>query len=424
MLDRDVLDRDVLDRDVLDTIEREIDQEGGSRHAVAALDGVTGVRVDWADSKGPQRVGAQGRLSCLRNGANSDTASARLIDTGRPFTLEVCARRIIRQRNSKRTKMEPAAGSLVVRLGGLVSKAQVVTIVISVLVPIATAAAGILGVMFQDWQVQKSQAGRRKLALEDASKQVSFATDWWNAKKLLADSPEAVEEATSRAASWLEEASARVAGSKLPTDREKHPVTLRRLLLFYPLQGRGANIIRGLFFASLGLLLWGVGSTITDALDSKSVTDDLIDLIVMALITLSLRFWAVSAENPKTGTRTERPGTLRRALLFYRLHRGASSLVRIMFYAWVGFIVWLATRAVVDVQEDTNRLAEDITLFIALIGWAVGLRYWAASMGTRPDADEADDQLTAETTFYAAKGPSTQYKWPPVPNRQPDQNNP
>jgi len=77
-----------------------------------------------------------------------------------------------------------------------VTAAQIVPIVITVLVPIVTAMAGILGVMLQDWRVRKSQAGRRKLALEDAGSQVSFAVDWWNAKKLIADSPEVVQEAT------------------------------------------------------------------------------------------------------------------------------------------------------------------------------------------------------------------------------------
>jgi hypothetical protein len=42
-----------------------IDAEGDTargcpRHAVAALDGITGARVDWADSRGPQRARAPG----------------------------------------------------------------------------------------------------------------------------------------------------------------------------------------------------------------------------------------------------------------------------------------------------------------------------------------------------------------------------
>ena len=129
-------------------------------------------------------------------------------------------------------------------MGGLVATAQVVTIVIAVLVPIVTAIAGILGVMLQDWRVRRSQAGRRRLALEDARQQVTFAAEWWNAQTLVADSPAAVKEATSRTATWLEQASAQGSGSEIPAAEEKRRITFRRLLLFYPLQGITANIIR------------------------------------------------------------------------------------------------------------------------------------------------------------------------------------
>lgn len=104
---------------------------------------------------------------------------------------------------------------------------------ITVLVPIVTAIAGILGVMLQDWRVRRSQAGRRRLALEDARQQVTFAAEWWNAQKLVADSPAAVKEATSRTATWLEQASAQVSGSEIPAAEEKRRITFRRLLLFY-----------------------------------------------------------------------------------------------------------------------------------------------------------------------------------------------
>lgn len=146
--------------------------------------------------------------------------------------------------------------------------AQIVPIVITLLVPIVTALAGILGVLLQDWRVRKSQAGRRKLALEDASSQVSFAVDWWNAKKLITDSREGMQEVTKCAEDWLEEASARVIGSKLPLARQRPPITIRRLLLFYPLQGRKANIIRGCFYFFLACLILCVGTTITDVLES------------------------------------------------------------------------------------------------------------------------------------------------------------
>jgi hypothetical protein len=131
-----------------------------------------------------------------------------------------------------------------------VTSAEVVTIAAAVLVPVVTAVLGVLGIVFQDWRLRRTQAGRRKLALEDASRQVSFAAEWWNARKLLADSPEAMQEATTRAVAWLEEASSLVADSEPPLIGERPPITLRRLLLLYPVHGRAANVIRVAFYLS------------------------------------------------------------------------------------------------------------------------------------------------------------------------------
>lgn len=42
---------------------------------------------------------------------------------------------------------------------------DVVTIVAAVLVPVVTAAVGSLAILFQDWRLRRSRAGRRKLDL-------------------------------------------------------------------------------------------------------------------------------------------------------------------------------------------------------------------------------------------------------------------
>jgi hypothetical protein len=124
---------------------------------------------------------------------------------------------------------------------------QFLEIAITLLAPIVTAVLGVLGVVFGDWRQRRTEAGRRKLALEDASRQVSFAAEWLQARKLVADSPEAEQEAATRATAWLEEASALVAASKPPPIDEKPTITLRRLLVLYPLQRRAARVIRGAF---------------------------------------------------------------------------------------------------------------------------------------------------------------------------------
>ena len=108
---------------------------------------------------------------------------------------------------------------------------QIVTVVITLLVPVVTAVARHPGVMFQDWRAQRSQVGRRRLALEDAHRQVMFAAEWGNPKKLLAGSPVALQEATACAAAWLEQASAGVSRPEMPVVEEKRRITARRLLL-------------------------------------------------------------------------------------------------------------------------------------------------------------------------------------------------
>jgi hypothetical protein len=60
---------------------------------------------------------------------------------------------------------------------------QVVTIILALLVPVVTGVVGALAILFQDWRVRRSRAGRRKLALEDATRQVAFAAEWWKARQ-------------------------------------------------------------------------------------------------------------------------------------------------------------------------------------------------------------------------------------------------
>lgn len=306
-------------------------------------------------------------------------------------------------------------------MGGLVTTAQVVTIVITVLVPIVTAIAGILGVMLQDWRVRRSQAGRRRLALEDARQQVTFAAEWWNAPKLVADSPAAVKEATSRTATWLEQASAQVSGSEIPAAEEKRRITFRRLLLFYPLQGITANIIRGIFYFSVGVLIAGVGGTISDALESRTrhIIGDLLFLALVALVALGLRFWAVSAQNPTGKERKLRPETIRRALLFYRLGGFNASLVRIVFYTYTILAV-----ALISFQPWGNLklLPNNIGLTIAFAGFGVGFRHWAAALGTAGKDNATKRQLPSGASVQGPEtSPIANQWWQRIPDHGPDQ---
>ena len=110
---------------------------------------------------------------------------------------------------------------------GAMNAEQVIRIALTMITPILTAGIGIVALVIGDWRERRTQAGRRKVAFEDASRQVAFAADWWNASKLLADhSPGGEERAATRTQAWLDEASALVAESHPPPVDEKPGITL------------------------------------------------------------------------------------------------------------------------------------------------------------------------------------------------------
>jgi hypothetical protein len=288
-------------------------------------------------------------------------------------------------------------------LGYSVTTAEVVQIVVAVSVPIVTAVLGVLGIMFQDWRVRRTQAGGRKLALEEASRQASFAAEWWNARRLLADSPEEMREAAPRALAWLEEASALVMESRPPRVGERPPITVRRLLLLYSLQRRTAKIIRGFFYALLGPLLYMTGYVISDTisgLDTPYFLPDVIVMTVMALFTLSFRFLAGFIEKQRPGHEERRRITIRRALLLYRLHQRAANIIRIIFYVWIASAMFWALTVVAEPVEDPSWLPIGMALFIASIGYAAGFRYWAASLGTIRDTKEASSTRSSPPPLH------------------------
>ena len=185
---------------------------------------------------------------------------------------------------------------------------RLVNIALAVVTPILTAGFGVLGLVVGDSRQRRTQAGRRKLAFEDASRQVAFAADWWNARKLLADSPEAEQQATTRAQAWLDEASAQVAESKHPPV-EKPTITLRRLLLAYPMQSppRGSFGASSISFWVMCRCLWA-GSAICAAwvgptpLASPTTfrTNFSATPVFIAgamVVAIALRFWALRVKN-------------------------------------------------------------------------------------------------------------------------------
>jgi hypothetical protein len=290
-----------------------------------------------------------------------------------------------------------------------VSPDQRVDVALTLLTPILTAVLGVLGLVFGDWRQRRTQAGRRKLALDDASRQVAFAAEWWNARKLLADSPEAEQEATTRALAWLEEASALVAESKPPPVDERPAITLRRLLLLYPLQRRAARFLRGAFYICLGLVPLWVGSLIHYTLQPQGTTEylfgeyfygDLIVISALVVLAMALRFWARRVEKARPEGQKRRRVTLRGALLFYRFDQPAAKVVRIIFYiSAVLAVLW----AVSLVWEDPYSIPGNVVQLGGLVGYTVALRYWAASLQARMGS-EGSRVASSATTVGESRG--------------------
>jgi hypothetical protein len=290
---------------------------------------------------------------------------------------------------------------------------QVIRIALTVITPILTAGIGIIALMIGDWRQRRTQAGRRKLAFEDASRQVDFAADWWNASKLVADSPDAQQRAATRAQAWLDEASALVAESHPPPVNDKPAITLRRLLLAFPMQRRAARILRAAFYFCLGMVVQQVGSAMGSAFGRPDtlgvpnyfsrgvIYDDLISISVWMVLAMAFRFGSLHVEKSEP-TAWSRRLTLRSALLLYRFHRRAAAIARIVFYIWLAWTILVAIALVVASYVDPRLIPADLFALLAFVGWAVGLRYWAVSLDSRTANKVRASSIT--TTTAASPG--------------------
>jgi hypothetical protein len=285
---------------------------------------------------------------------------------------------------------------------------QVIRIALTVITPILTAGIGIGALVIGDWRDRRTQAGRRKLALEDASRQVAFAADWWNASKLIANSPDAEQQAAVRAQAWLEEASELVVESKPPPVDEKPAITFRRLLLAYPMERRGARILRALFYCCLGVVAFQVSGAMASAMgrpDSLGIPDyfsggliygDLMAVAAVTVIAMALRFWSLRVENSQPTAQPRSRLTFRRALLLYRFHRPAASIARIIFWFWAALAIIVVIAAVLGAFDEPRLIPASLIGLVAWVGWAIGLRYWAASLNERTatNANRASSDTT------------------------------
>ena len=174
---------------------------------------------------------------------------------------------------------------------------DVVTIAVAVVVPVVTAAAGVVSLLIQDRRVRRSRDGRRQLVFEDATRQVAFAAEWWKAKQLTAATPEALQDPTAVANGWLDEASARVTAAEQPNLGEDPHVSVSRLLLLYRFRRRSAKAIRISFYSVLGLMNFTVLSIVFDKTTRENTASWVAILVLSGMVALLLRFWAVSADS-------------------------------------------------------------------------------------------------------------------------------
>jgi len=155
---------------------------------------------------------------------------------------------------------------------GAMDSEQVIRVTLTIVTPVLTAGIGIVALVIGDWRERRTRHGLRKLAVEDAGRQVTFAEDWFTASKLIADSPDVQQRAAARAQAWLDEAAELLAETKPPPEaEEKRSVTARRLLLAYPMHRRGARILRGFYYFFLGLVVLQVGGALGSAFGREPV---------------------------------------------------------------------------------------------------------------------------------------------------------
>lgn len=274
---------------------------------------------------------------------------------------------------------------------------QIIRIALTIVTPILTAGIGIVALAVGDWRERRTQAGRRKLAFEDASRQVDFASDWFNARKLIA--PEAEKAAAARAQGWLDEASNLVDEWKPePRSEEKRSITVRRLLLAYPMHRRGARILRALYYFFLGVMIFQISGALGSALGREDtigvpnyfsgglIYADLLGIVLWTLVAMGFRFWALRAEESHLADEPDQRMTLRDALLLHRLNGIRANMARVIFWLWALLTVFIVVSMVITAYQDPRTIPSNVVVLVAWVGWAMGLRYWAEAHSERAAA--------------------------------------
>ena len=168
------------------------------------------------------------------------------------------------------------------------------------------------------------------------------------------------------------------------------------------------------------------GTIIHEALDPAAATvvlyQDIGWTVAVAVFALGLRFLAGRVDKPRPrgekrrraesmgmleadrATAKATTGTLRRALLFYRFHRPSANIVRIIFYLWTLSLPYWAAGFLLAALDERYYFPGNTVHFLAFIGYAVALRYWAALLETRRMGGEASRVAASATTADKSRG--------------------
>lgn len=271
---------------------------------------------------------------------------------------------------------------------------QAIRIALTVITPVLTAGLGIVALVIGDWRERRTQAGRRKLSYDDASRQVKFANDWYTASKNIAPGTE--QQAAARAVAWLDEAAELVTESVPSAEAQEHrTVTVRRLLLVYPMHQRSARVLRAFYYFFLGVVILQVSGALgaafgrTDTLGVPNyfsgglVFADLLGIFIWTIVAMGFRSWSLRAEEAHPDGPPARRRTVRDVLLLRPLTGVRAHIARIVYWLWLLMTVVVVIVSIVSACTDPRTLPSNLVVLIAWVGWAFGIRYWAVSHSER-----------------------------------------
>ncbi|WIM93907.1 hypothetical protein ACTOB_005901 [Actinoplanes oblitus] len=267
---------------------------------------------------------------------------------------------------------------------------DILTSVTPLIVPLVTMIATTLGIVLQDWRSRRNRLLRRRMLMDEATKQVAFVSEWWKASQLV-DDPARQEAARAAAAAMIAEAATRVAEVPVVAPKPRTRSLIRRLLLWYPFSRRTAEVIRVLYYALLALMTHGVGNFIQDNLDDQYddyVRADFIALGVLGVLAASIRFWAVRVEESGGEARRGRRSTVGQWLLLYRIRTPRARVIKAGFFLMIGGIAWYVWHAVGWVEDEPLRLFPEASFIATLLACAMALSAWARSI----DPGTADER--------------------------------